>query len=462
MQEPPISRHDAYAALRYPGYRNYLIGGFVANLGRQMATVAVAWQIYQWTHSATALGLVGLINVLPLLVLSLPAGVLADRLDRKSIIAISSIGITVLTLFLALVSQFSTSLPDLTALRVANQGLAALAESFEHAGGRTLTFDQPALPILYALLFLIAILRILGWPSRSAIIPLLVPAKSLSNAVTWNSSAFEISTMAGPAIGGFLIAWLGFPAVYLFDALGGLLLTVLIVQVRYVNPAVPASADSRTLRGVLAGAEFIWNRKAILAASSLDLFAVLLGGAVALLPIYADEILHVGPIGLGWLRAAPSFGAFTMALWLAHRRPMQRPGVALLWAVAGFGAAIITFGLSPWFWLSLIALFFTGVFDNVSVVVRQSLVQLLTPDSLRGRVTAVNQIFIGSSNEIGTMRAGLMAAVVGPVGAVVLGGIGTIAVVLGVARFLPQLRATPALDQLRPEAPISKPADRKR
>lgn len=444
------ARHDAYQALRHPGYRNYLVGGFCANMGRQMATVAVAWQIYQWTHSATALGLVGLLNVLPLLVLSLPAGVLADRSDRKKIIAVTSLGIACLSLLLAAVTHWNASIPALPILKSVNQTLAGMAHTFErHAGAQAMTFDEPALPIIYAILFLIAILRIVGWPARSAIIPLLVPGKSLSNAVTWNSSAFEISTMAGPAIGGFLLAWAGYSAVYLLDAFCGLLFAGLMIRVRYETQPIKASSESRTLRGVLAGAEFIWSKKAILAASSLDLFAVLLGGAVALLPIYAAEILHVGPIGLGWLRAAPSVGAFSMALWLTHRRPLQRPGVTLLWAVAGFGIAIITFGLSHWFWLSLIALFFTGVFDNVSVVVRQTLVQLLTPDSLRGRVTAVNQIFIGSSNEIGTMRAGLMAAVVGPVAAVVWGGIGTIGVVLFVAKFLPQLRATPALDKLK-------------
>ena len=172
---------------------------------------------------------------------------------------------------------------------------------------------------------------------------------------------------------------------------------------------------------------------------------------MALLPLYADRILHVGPIGLGWLRAAPSIGAFGMALWIAHQRPMAKPGVGLLWAVAGFGLSIIVFGLSPWFWLSFIALVATGVFDNVSVVVRQSLVQLLTPDHLRGRVTSVNQIFIGSSNEIGTLRAGLMAALIGPVGAVVWGGVGTLLVVLVVARRVPELKTLRPLNELRPD-----------
>ncbi len=451
MQQPDAP-HDAYAALRFVGFRHYLVGGFVANVGRQMATVAVAWQIYQWTHSATALGLVGLLNVLPLLVLSLPSGVLADRVDRKWVIAVTNSGLAILAILLALVTHFQAAIPPWPALTAINEGLSRLANSFErHAGSQPMDFDHPALPILYGLLFLMATLRIVGWPSRSAIIPLLVPSRVLSNAVTWNSSAFEISTMAGPAIGGFLLAWLGFPAVYLLDAVCAISLVILIARVRYETAPLRAAPESRTLRGVLAGAEFIWSKKTILAASSLDLFAVLLGGAIALLPIYADEILHVGPIGFGWLRAAPSIGAFGMALWLAHRRALQRPGVTLLWAVGGFGLAIIVFGLSPWFWLSFIALFFTGVFDNVSVVVRQSLVQILTPDPLRGRVTAVNQIFIGSSNEIGTLRAGLMSALVGPVAAVVWGGIGTITVAVLVARYLPQLRASPALDKLRPD-----------
>jgi MFS family permease len=201
---------------------------------------------------------------------------------------------------------------------------------------------------------------------------------------------------------------------------------------------------------MLAGAEFIWNRKVILGASSLDLFAVLLGGATALLPVFAAQILEVGPVGFGWLRAAPSIGAIAMALWLAHRPPLARPGRALLWSVAGFGVATILFGWSRSLWLSLIALALTGALDNVSVVVRQSLVQLLTPDALRGRVTAVNQIFIGSSNEIGALRAGLMSAAVGPVAAVVWGGVGTVLVAVAVARAVPQLRSLPPLHTLRP------------
>lgn len=446
-----MADHDPYHALRHSGYRRYLIGAFCANLGRQMATVAVAWQIYQWTHSATALGLVGAINVLPLLALSLPAGVLADRADRGRVIALTTGGIAVLSLLLAWVAWRAAEIPHLPILDAANESLRQLAERFERdPGAQALDFSRPALPIVYALLLAIAVLRILGWPARSSIIPLLLPPTALSNAVTWNSSMFEISTMAGPAIGGFIIAWFGFPVVYLLDAVAAAVLVVMLAGIKLQAPPRPPEAKGRA-RGMLAGAEFIWSRKLILAASSLDLFAVLLGGAVALLPLYADRILHVGPIGLGWLRAAPSIGAFSMALWIAHRRPMAKPGLGLLWAVAGFGVSIIVFGLSPWFWLSFIALVATGVFDNVSVVVRQSLVQLLTPDHLRGRVTSVNQIFIGSSNEIGTLRAGLMAALIGPVGAVVWGGVGTLLVVLVVARRVPELKTLRPLNELRPE-----------
>lgn len=449
----PAPVHDPYAALRHTPYRRYLVGSFCANVGRQMTSVAVAWQIYQWTHSATALGLVGLLNVVPLLICSLPAGSLADRVDRKRIITATTLGTAALSLLLASVAFFHDAIPRLAALDTINGGLLRLALFFERrADPASLDFTHPALPVVYLILLLMAVIRIMGWPARSAIVPQIIPPAALSNAVTWNSSSFEIATMTGPAIGGFLIAWAGFPVVYVLDALGGLALVVLLMRVRVPPPAAPVlAAGRRSLRSLLAGAEFIWNRKVILGASSLDMFAVLLGGAVALLPVYADQILKVGPIGLGWLRAAPSIGAFGMAMWIAHRPPMQRPGLMLLWAVGGFGAAAVVFGLSHWFWLSFLALFVTGACDNVSVVVRQSLVQLLTPDHLRGRVTSVNQIFVGSSNEIGTLRAGLMAALLGPIAAVVWGGLGTVLAVLLVMRAVPQLKTVPPLDRLRPD-----------
>lgn len=447
----PVEIHDPYAALKVRTYRDYMIGSFLATIGRQAVSVAVSWEIYQWTKSATALGLVGLILVLPLLALSLPAGSLADRLDRRRIIAWGT-GLTVLfSALLALLSHFHAVIPPLAPLRWANALIQRLATVFErHTDPATLNFDQPALPLMYLLLFGIAVVRILAWPARSSIIPLLLPNKALPNAITWNMSAFEVATVTGPALGGFIIAFGGFQAVYLLDVALGLVFLWLLRHVRY-HVAPPPPAGPRTWRSMLAGVEFIWRRKVILGASSLDLFATLLGGVMALLPIYADQVLHVGPIGLGWLRAAPSLGAFTMAMWLAHRAPLARPGLTLLWSIAGFGLAIVVFGWSHWYWLSFIALLFTGVFDSVSVIVRQSLVQLLTPDHLRGRVTSVNQIFIGSSNEIGALRAGLMGALVGPVAAVVWGGLGTLLVAGIVASSVPGLRRLAPLHTLKPD-----------
>ena len=454
MSDPTVPpTHDPYAALRVANFRDYLAGSFLALLGRQAVSAVAIWQVYQWTHSATALGLVGLTNVLPLLVLSLPAGAMADRHDRKRLIATGTALVATLNLALAALSYWHASVPALAPLRWANAALRHTALIFERqADPVSLHFDHPALPLVFLLLGTSACVRILMWPARSSITPLLVPNARLGNAITWSTSAFEIATMAGPTLGGFLVAFADFPAVYALGAALDVAFLLLLRPVKYFQAPPARPPVRRTWRDVFAGAEFIWRKKIVLGASTLDLFAVLLGGAVALLPIYADQILHVGPIGFGWLRAAPSIGAFSMAMWLAHRPPLARPGLALLWSVAGFGAAIIVFGLSQWFWLSLLALFFTGAFDNVSVVIRQSLVQFLTPDALRGRVTAVNQIFIGSSNEIGALRAGLMSALIGPVGAVVWGGLGTIAVTAAIARAVPPLRRLPPLHLLKPEA----------
>ncbi len=445
-----VPPHDPYSALRIRHFRDYLIGSFLALIGRQAVTAVAIWQVYQWTHSSTALGLVGLVNVLPLLTLSLPAGVLADRYDRRRLIAIGTAVVIVINVALAALSFGHAAIADAAPLRTANAALERFALIFEKQTPEgALRFDQPALPLVYLLLLANATARILIWPARSSITPLLVPSGKLSNAITWNTSTFEIATVAGPAMGGFLIALAGIPAVYAMGAVFELSFLLLLSRVTYFQRPQP-SMRPRSWRDVLAGAEFIWRKKVILGASSLDLFAVLLGGATALLPIYAEKILQVGPIGFGWLRAAPSLGAVMMAMWIAHRAPLARPGWVLLWSVVGFGVAIILFGVSTSFWLSLFALFLTGAFDNVSVVVRQSLVQLLTPDALRGRVTAVNQIFIGSSNEIGALRAGLMSAMIGPVGAVVWGGIGTVAVAAVIARAVPGLRRLPALSALQP------------
>lgn len=448
MTEP---LRDPYSALRHAGYRRFLVGNFLANVGRQAVSVAATWQIYQWTHSATALGLVGLVNVVPLLVFVLPAGVWADRVDRRRIISRCLLGSAVLSLALAVVTQFHDAIPPSAALDSANHALRAVALLFErHADPATLNFTNPALPIVYTLLFLHAIVRVVAGPARGAIVPQLVPAAALSNAVTWSSSLFELSTVIGPALGGAIVAFSSYTFVYAFDVLCALALVFALMGVQL--PPGATDAQRPAAPGMFAGARFIWRHPPILGALALDLFAVVLGGAIALLPIYADEILHVGPAVLGWLRAAPSLGAITMAFVVAHRRPFARPGIVMLWSVAGFGAAVTLFSLSTSLWLSLVALFLSGAFDNVSVVIRHSVVQLLTPDALRGRVTSVNQLFIGCSNEISALRAGLMAALFGPVLAGSAGGAGTIAVTIAAALIWPALRVLPPLAQLVPSS----------
>ncbi|MBA4138010.1 MAG: MFS transporter [Opitutus sp.] len=445
-----LPARDAYAALRHAPYRRYLAGNLLANIGRQAVSIAATWQIYQWTNSATALGLVGLVNVIPLLLFVLSAGALADRIDRRVIIVRCMAAVAALSLALALVSAFHARIPDHPVLQAANRGLHAIALTFErHVDPASLRFDNPALPIVYLLLFLHAIVRVIGAPARGSIVPLLVPSSALSNAITWSSSTFELSTVLGPAMGGAIVAVAGFEIVYALDVLFALSLVVALLGVRMPPRRGTPSAAPRP--GTLEGARFIRRHQPLLAALTLDLFAVILGGAIILLPIYADKILHVGPAGLGWLRAAPALGAICMAFFVAHSRPFRRPGLVILWSVAGFGAATIAFGLSTSFLFSLLALFLSGAFDNISVVVRHSVVQLMTPDHLRGRVTSVNQLFIGSSNEISALRAGLVAALVGPVLATTLGGLGTILVTGAVALIWPSLKTLPPLHQLQPE-----------
>lgn len=445
MNAPP---RDPYLALRHPGYRRYLAGHTLSNIGRQALIAAVMWQIYQWTNSATALGLVGLCNVLPLVLLALAGGVLADRLDRRVVIRWAMLVSASLSALLVLVSHYHASIPDHAVLRGGNQLLAAVAGIFErHVDPATLRFDAPALPLIYLIITAQAVVRVLSNPSRAALVPQLLPPAAVTNAITWNSSLFELSTVIGPALGGLAIAYVDYSAVYLLDVLASLGLALVLVRLPVLHP--PARRGQP--RGVLAGARFIASRQPVLAAMTLDLFAVVLGGVMSLLPIYADRILHVGPAGFGWLRAAPALGAALTAIVSSHLPQYRRPGVVMLWSVAGFGLATCVFAVSTAFWLSLLALFLTGVFDNVSVVIRHTMVQLLTPDELRGRVVAVNQLFVGCSNEISALRGGLLAALLGPVPAAGLGGLGIFAVTALVAWTMPRLRTVAPLHTLTPE-----------
>lgn len=410
-----------------------------------MLAVAVEWEIYARTHSATALGLVGLVFAIPIVGLSLPAGYLADRISRKQIIIVSQVLSAITSALLAIVSWKHLAIPYWSILRASNDALSSVAAIFERHQS-TFHFDDPSVPIIYLLLFIGATVRTFGWAARSSFFPTLVPRDAFSNAVTWNNSVFQTGSVVGPAISGFLVADIGFPIVYTIDAITAFLFFLLILPVPRAKD-IGRRAIEGTGRALIAGLRFVFSRKVILATITLDLFAVLLGGATALLPIFADQILHCGPIGLGWMRAAPAIGAFAMALSVAHLPPMRNAGKTLLWCVAGFGIATIIFGLSKALWLSLAMLFLAGAFDSISVIIRGSIVQLVTPDEMRGRVSAVNNIFIGTSNEFGALESGLTAALFGPVISVVAGGIGTIVVVLGAAWKWPDIRKIGALDR---------------
>ncbi|EDY20471.1 major facilitator superfamily MFS_1 [Chthoniobacter flavus Ellin428] len=435
VPSPAPAKRDAYAAFRSPAYRSYAVSSFVANLGRQMLGVALGYEIFQRTHSATALGLVGLMGALPIIFLSIPAGITTDRMNRKVIILITQLLSMLTSIGLTVLAWEHVAVPAIAPLAAAMHALYWMAALFGEKNG---VIFEAALPLMYLLLFINGISRAFGWAARSALFPNLVPRSALSNAVMWNSSNFELTCVLGPALGGLAIAHINIPSVYALDACCGLIGFLFILPI--FAPQEIAETHPHPLEDLFTGLRFVCENKIILATITLDLFAVLLGGALALLPIFADRILGVGAVGLGWLRTAPSIGAVLMAFILAHRPPLKKAGDAMLLAVAGFGVATIIFGLSHNYALSFVALAFTGCCDNVSVVVRHTLVQLLTPDAMRGRVSAVNNIFIGSSNEVGAFESGITAALFGPVLSVVGGGIGTIFVVLGIAWKWPQVR----------------------
>src|SRR5246127_5345670 len=437
--------HDPYAAFRFGDFALFTAGNLLSITGRLMLAVAVEWEIYARTHSATALGLVGLAIAVPVVTLSLPAGHLADRISRKHIILVTQILSALTSLLLALVSWKHLVIPDIPPLHDGNRALAAIAAIFERHHPM-FHFDDASVPLIYLLLFLGASARTFSWTARSSFFPTLVPRDAFANAVTWNNSIFQIGSVVGPALSGLLVAYIGFPFVYLLDALCAFSFFLLVLLIRRSRQK-REQTDASTWKSLIAGLRFVFRRKVILATITLDLFAVLLGGATALMPIFADQILHCGPVGLGWMRAAPAIGAFATALAVAHLPPMKHAGKTLLWCVSGFGLVTIFFGLSKSLWLSLGLLFLIGAFDSVSVIIRGSIVQLVTPDEMRGRVSSVNNIFIGTSNEFGALESGLTAALFGPVISVVAGGIGTILVVLMVAWRWPETRKIGALDR---------------
>jgi MFS family permease len=404
----PASEHSRIAsrpAFAYPDFVWYTAARFLLVVALEMMSVAVGWQIYEITHRALDLGYSGLAQFLPGFALFLFAGHAADLFDRRKLLMWCYAGFALCSALLLLISWKAPH----------------------------------SVHLIYAVLVLLGCVRSFNWPASRAILPLLVREEHLTNAVAWNSSVFQIATIAGPAVGGVAYALFHGPtAVYAIGVTVSLLAWVMTLKIS-IRPAA-SSNEPVSLRTVLAGFHFIWNKKLILGSISLDMFAVLLGGAVALLPVYAREILHTGPWGLGLLRSSPGIGAALMAIVVAYRPIQRRAGLTMLLCVTAFGVFTIAFGVSRSLIVSMIALFLCGASDMVSVIIRGTLVQIATPDPMRGRVNAVDMLFIGVSNELGEFESGLTAHWFGTVPAVVLGGIGTLLIIGIWAALFPELR----------------------
>jgi len=392
-------------AFRYPDFRLFQLSRVFIIVSLEMQSVAVGWQVYATTQRALDLGLVGLAQFLPSILLFLVSGHVADRVDRRQLMAWCYAGFAICSALLVVIAWRHTS-------RVA--------------------------PI-YGVLVLLGVVRSFSGPVTRAILPQLVPEQYFQSAVAWTSMVFQGATILGPAIGGLAYGLFRGPiVVYALAVAASLAAAGCTVMIRAEQP--PRRREPATLDTFFVGVRYIWAKKLILGAISLDLFAVLLGGAVALLPVYAKDILRIGALGLGLLRSAPAVGAAGMAILLAFRPLRRRAGATMLWCVAGFGACTIVFGASHSLFLSLAALVLVGATDMVSVVVRGTLIQIATPDEMRGRVNAVDMIFIGASNQLGQFESGVTAQWFGTVPAVILGGVGTLVVTALWSWWFPELR----------------------
>ena len=410
----PADSRAGRAAFTHPGFVLFQVARFLIVAAVEMQAVAVGWQVYEITKQPLDLGLVGLAQFLPGILLFPVSGHASDHFERHHVLS-------------ACYGGFA----------VCFAGLLVLAQR----GVQSVT-------AIYMVLVVVGVVRSFNATASRSILPQLVPEEHFPNAVAWNATIFQASTILGPSFGGILYAISHGPSVvYVVAMLTAIGATVSSFRIRPEVKARPR--EPMSLKTVFAGLHYIWSRKLILGAISLDLFAVLLGGAVALLPVYAREILKTGPWGLGLLRTAPGVGAALMAVLLAHRPLRGRSGVTLLWAVAGFGVFTIVFGLSHNLILSLAALLLAGASDMISVIIRATLTQLGTPDEMRGRVTAVDMIFIGASNEFGQFESGVTAQWLGTVPAVVLGGVGTLVVIAVWAWLFPELRHAGELTEIK-------------
>jgi MFS family permease len=400
------------AVFRHLNFTLYQLERFAVVAALEMQSVAVGWQVYEITRRPLDLGLVGLAQFLPNIVLFLVAGHAADRFNRKSLLLVCNAGFALCSILLVGIASAGTS----------------------------------SVKPIYAVLVALGVVRAFNSPAGRSLLPALVPPTVFPQAVAWNSTTYQAASILGPAIGGLLYVVVGGPrGVYAASAAASVIASTALFRVR-LEPSLRPK-ESVNMGSILAGLDYIWTHKVILGSISLDLFAVLLGGSVALLPVYAREILHAGPWGLGLLRSAPGAGAMLMATLLAYRALRRQVGKIMLFCVAGFGVFTIIFGISRSLTLSIVSLLLVGAMDMVSVVIRGVLVQIATPDVVRGRVNAVDMIFIGASNELGEFESGLTAHWFGTVPAVVLGGAGTLVIVALWAWLFPELRRA---DQLRP------------
>ena len=397
-------------AFTYPSYRLYQIARFFIVLATEMQSVAVGWQVYEITKNTLDLGFVGLAQFLPGILLFLVSGHTADRYDRRKVLTAGYAGFAICSALL-------------------------LAISLSHT---------QSVRLIYGVVLLVGIVRSFNAPASRAILPLLVPEEHFRSAFAWGATIFEAATILGPAVGGLVYGIFRTPSpVYAAAMIAAASATISMVGV--IPRFRPRPRERFSARTVLAGLHYIWREKMVLGSISLDMFAVLLGGAVYLLPAFASDILHTGPLGLGLLRCAPAIGAAVTAVLLAHRPLGRNSGAKMLWCVAGFGLATVLFGISHSMVLSMVALIMVGATDMVSVVIRGILIQLVTPNDMRGRVNAVDMIFIGTSNELGGFESGATAKIFGTIPAVIIGGIGAMAVTAACAILFPELRK---LDEL--------------
>ena len=401
--------------LQIAAFRRFLLGRVLGVLGRQIVSITIGWEIYERTGSTWALGFVGLVQVLPVLFLAIPAGLMVDQRDRRLIAAFSQLAFATMSSLLALQSRL-----------------------------------EAPLWVLYLVLLGSGAIQAFSAPASSSLLPRLVPQEALGQANAWSSTVFNLAAISGPALGGFLIALTGGAFIpYLSGVAGSFIFSMSLFSLS-LQPAPPASGPQE-VKDWRAGVRFVFGSKLLLPALTLDMLSVLFAGVTALLPVFAKDVLHVGPSGLGWLRAAPSIGAFLMAVVLTRLAPWQRPGRVLLVVVALFGVVTFLFGLSRDFYLSFGLLALAGVLDEISVVIRITLEQMVTPEHLRGRVSSIHYVFIGLSNELGEFESGVAAGLLGPVGAVFFGGVTTLLVVFFVAQKWPTLREVGPLKDLKPE-----------